>query len=260
MKNIRPYLMVAALFVAAICILFAKDYKPVWTDNNTKDENVDKQTLKGKAPEAMMMPLSVVVKEAEPPKSPEIKKALPEEKKIEKKKTPKSSANKNVHADGSKGKGESAPNLIAEYEMPIKEYLLYMESKGGRVLVYDKVKDGFVCEISGEDMLIAPSDISRMSHRSRRLTSDFPRNKEILAKVEESFGKGNYEILLLLPDKLEESIYENISNLIKEQGLNPEDVAAVFIVYRNDKSSIYVYIKRVTGNFGTREIRKTFKL
>ena len=94
--------MVAALFVTAICILFAKDYKPVCTDNNTKDENVDTQTLKGKAPEVMMMPLSVVVKEAVPPKSSEIKKAS-EERRL-KKKTPKSSANKNVHAGGNKEK------------------------------------------------------------------------------------------------------------------------------------------------------------
>jgi len=255
MKNIRPYMMVAALFIAAICILFIKSGNLAGTDKGNKDKNTKAQALKQKAP-GIMMPISVVVKEAAPPKAPEVKKAPPEKKKAVKK----SSTVKEAHAGDGKEKGGFAPNLVAEYEMPVKEYLLYMESKGGRVLVYDKVKDGFVFEIKGEDALVAPSDISRMSHRSRRLTSDFPKSKEILAKVEESFGKGNYEILLLLPDNLEESIYENISRLIKKQGLNPEDVAAVFIEYRNNKSSIYVYVKKVTGSFGVHKIGDAFRL
>jgi len=256
MKNIRPYMMVAALFIAAICILFVKSGNLTGADKSSEDKNTKAQALKQKTPE-IMMPLSVIVKEAAPPpKAPEIKKAPPEKKKAVKK----SSAVKEAHAGDGKEKGGFAPNLVAEYEMPVKEYLLYMESKGGRVLVYDKVKDGFVCEIKGEGTLVAPSDISRMSHRSRRLTSDFPKSNEILAKVEASFGKGNYEILLLLPDNLEESIYENINRLIKKQGLNPEDVVAVFIEYRNSKSSIYVYVKKVTGSFGAHKIGDAFRL
>lgn len=266
MKNVRPYLIVAVLFIAAIWILFAKGNMPSKINSSDGEKVLKTQALMEKSPEVRMIQLPVIVKEAKevaPPKSSEVKKEVKKEvpdKKPAKEEARKDSSDKDVHAGDGKGKEGSTPNIVAGYEMPVNEYLSYMESKGSKVLVYDKTKDRIVCEILEKERLAIPSDIGKMSHRSRRLTDDFPHSREVLSKVEERFGQGNYEILLLLPNGLEESVYENIKRIIKGKGLNMEDIATVFVVYRRNTSAISVFVEKVTGNFGMREIRETFKL
>lgn len=250
MKTVGPYLLLAFLFAASAWVWF-QSQKFIGAAGKEK-VNSEMQTLKDKVSEARMIQIPVVVEEAALPKKVEVKKAVMPKKEA---------ANKvDKHNSGGNNKAGTSPNIFAGYGMSVKEYLLYMKYRGGRVFVYDKVKDGFICEILEEDVFGTPSDISKMSRRSRRLTADFPRSNEVLSKVEEHFGIGNYEILLLLPSRLEKSIYENITRIVSEKGLRMEDIETVFISYRGNDSFVSVYIEKVTGNFGMRMIGETFKL
>lgn len=249
-KTIKSSLAITVLFIAATFVLLYQANRGV--DFNKENIEVKRQ----KAPEVSMVQIPVLVEEVRHPKKLKVKTA------DRKRQVRKRNSNKEHPADRgrNKNKGNSVPNLFARYEMPVKEYLSYMRSKGVKVLVYDQRRKRFVCEILKGGTLSIPSGVEYMSSRSRRITDDFPHKDAVLNRVERYYGAGRYEILLLLPKKLEESIYKKISREVKEKRLNMSDIATVFVTYKGNASSVSVYIERVTGRFGTIKIGKTFRL
>jgi len=193
--------------------------------------------------------IPVMVEEVKPPIR--IRKEIPKKKTYKK-----SRAGKNTNA----GKGKSKPNLLARYEMPVDEYLKYMTLRGAKVLVYDKLTDRFVCEVLNNGILMKSSGIKEVSNHLRRLTDDFPQGEEILTKVDKHFGKGNYEILLLVPDHIDRSFTENISRIVNEKGLDMKDIVTVFMTYKGNSFTLLVYVEKVAGSFGTVKIGEYFRL
>lgn len=162
--------------------------------------------------------------------------------------------------DRRKNKNIGYPNLFAVYEMPVKEYLAYMRSRGAKVAVYDLAQRRFVCEIMEKGILSVPSELKNLSVRTRRLTDDFPDRNEILKRIQQYNGDGRYEILLLIPKSLEKYIYKKITMLVEKRGLSMKDISTIFLTYRGSRSSLSIYVDKVIGRFGTVTIGETFRL
>lgn len=249
MKTISQRLLVVVLVVLPVLIWVKMPKFIKISEDGQAALNMDK----GNIPESEMIQLPVFIKEVPAP-GEEAKKTVKIQKAVKMK------SDKAIHQSGKKNKAGTVPDIFAGYEMPVEEYIQYMRSKGGRVLVYDNIKDLLVCAITEEGVLVRPSDISNMSHRSRRLTTDFPESKEIFKKVESRFGTGSYEILLLLPNSLEESIRSSIARIVHEKGLRIEDISTVFVTYTGNSKYVTLFIEKVSGSFGIRNIKKEFSL
>lgn len=156
--------------------------------------------------------------------------------------------------------GEFEPDLFADYQMPVSDYVEYMTTRGAKVLVYDQFKGDFVCQVFNNGLLMASSGMKGESGNLRRMTDDFPQGSEILNRVNRHFGWGNYEIVLVLPDHIYAALRNNIHRAVSEKGLDAKDIVTVFITYKGNSSSLLVNVKEVSGNFGIRKIGKQFRL
>lgn len=245
-KEIRSFLLSTGLFFLLLIVWFyQKSPEREITKENSKQLHTKTQLSK-------TIDIPVIV---ETIKSPKKKKEI---KTVSKKQQP--VTNKNLIKNKNKSNGSSDPNFFAKYQLPVREYLQFMRSRGGRIFIYDQMSERFICELDENDNLLSLSDINGMSRRTRRITDDYPYKRDVLNKVERLYGPGSYEILLLLPKSLERTIYENIRRVIAEKGLNMEDVTTVFMTYRGDNHSLFVYVEKVTGRFGIIKIGRTFRL
>ncbi len=162
------------------------------------------------------------------------KKAKP---KIAKKQT----KNKPTNTTGSNGNDIM---IVGAYKLPINSYLNYMRSLGSKVLVYEINKKTFVCEIK-DNKFYSVNNLSGFSTRTRRITDDYPHAKEILQRVRENFGPGNYDILLVLPAELDELFYSKLENVLISKGINKNKVLSVDVVYENSTAGIKVVIRKI---------------
>lgn len=212
-------------------------------------------SVNDKATGIRMIQIPVMVKKMAPAPRVKVKQQIIDDKDTKNKET-----NNGVSAANGKTSGGTEPNLFARYEVPVASYLTFMRTRGSKVLVYSKRESRVICEILEGGVITSASGINNLSHRSRRITDDFPDRNKVLEKVISRFGQGSYEIVLLLPYELEDSLYGNIAKIIQEKGLSREDLVTVFMVYRGNGSSISVYIEKVAGKFGVSEIGETFTL
>lgn len=173
---------------------------------------------------------------------------------------------KDVSIDGATkdGKGNSQGNegfnLLASYEIPVEKYLLMMRAKGARVVVYDTDREAVVCEVRGNALTDGAPDISNMSMRGRRITDDYPQSRQILIMAEKIHGSGSYDLILLLPQELDELIYNKVARIIAENGIKVNNVMSVMLEFLNEGGNyLNVRVKSVTGRFGTIQIDRDFK-
>lgn len=253
MKNYRHYLLVTVLLIMAAWVWFQG--RSIVKTN--MDEKIDAKagTLNGRASGVKMIQIPVMVKKIAPAPRVKAKQKITDNKETQSKKT-----NKGVSTGNGKSSGGAEPNLFARYEVPVEDYLRYMRARGSKVLVYSKTEAKVVCEILEGGVVATASGINHLSSRSRRITDDFPNRNKLLEKVTSRFGQDSYEIVLLLPYELEDSIYGNITRIIEGKGLKRDDIITVFMIYRGNGSSISVYIEKVSGKFGVSAIGETFRL
>jgi transposase-like protein len=87
--------------------------------------------------------------------------------------------------------------------------------------------------------------LSGYSIRTRRITSDYPNSEQILQKVKDNFGNGNYEILLVLPVDVDAKFFSQIERRLNSIGLNRSKVISVDVIYSSSNAGIRVNIVRV---------------
>lgn len=165
-------------------------------------------------------------------------------------------------AEGGKqeGAGSGEPNLYARYELAMPDYLHFMRSRGARVLVYDLAKNQPVCEVDESGKLYRPGGSEGFSATTRRITDDYPGVDSLMRKVERQFGKGSFEILLLLPESLISRINSQVRQIVQAQGLSYKNVATVFLAYRGSRSELSVYVDKAASDQGTTKIGAMFQL
>lgn len=158
------------------------------------------------------------------------------------------------------GEGSGEPNLYARYELAMPDYLHFMRSRGAKILVYDLAKNQPVCEVDESGNLYKPSGNDGFSPASRRITDDYPGGDKLVRKVEQQFGKGSFEILLLLPESMVHRLRSQVRQVVQAQGLSYKDIATVFLAYRGSRSVLSVYVDKVATDQGTKKIGATFQL
>lgn len=143
------------------------------------------------------------------------------------------------------GNRSNEPVIVAEYGLPFERYLEYMRRLGAQVVVYNVEKGRFVCSILPDGTLLPNPSLKGYSPRARRLTSDFPNRERVFQQVRELFGPGDYEILLLLPQEVEERFFREIEKAIRKLEYNFRDILLVRIKYEENSESLLVWIKEI---------------
>ncbi|MBT6338635.1 MAG: hypothetical protein HOJ48_05000 [Desulfobacula sp.] len=152
-------------------------------------------------------------------------------KKIKKKVAGKPSRGKNSGSDRGSCSGDKEFAVIATYHLPIRTYLGYMESKGAKIALYDRLAGDFACRVRPDGTFIGSVTLEGMSPRARMLTKGFPSGKLIIEKAHDLYGASNYEILLLMPHGLDERFHQSIRHCIQKSGINPKEVITVRVTY-----------------------------
>ncbi|OAQ20612.1 hypothetical protein [Thermosulfurimonas dismutans] len=143
------------------------------------------------------------------------------------------------------GNRSNEPVIVAEYGLPFEKYLEYMRRLGAQVVVYDVEKGRFVCSILLDGTLLPNPSLKGYSPRARRLTSDFPNREQVFQQVRELFGPGDYEILLLLPQEVEERFLREIKKALESFGYSWWDVLSVKIRYEEDIQGLEIILKEI---------------
>ena len=265
-SNRYVYLLVILLLVISAFILQIKKER-----RNVITSNPEKSEVSNVSNEWVEVPVSIVVEEVKPEPEKEVKPA----KKSVKAKTPaelrKETVKKNSPAkerppennnsgSGKPSAGEKGFNLLAQYMMPVDRYLKAMSKKGGKVIIYDTQKRSVVSRVNVfSGTLIGDTDTSNMSVRGRRITEDYPGAAEVLHEVETLYGPGIYEVILLLPEKLDEYIHETVKREVKAQGIDLMKVTSATLQFRaSGESDLNIRIDSVSGAFGTAKVDKDF--
>lgn len=255
-------LLIVACGVLVLFFVFGKTHFP------EKNEVMDVEIIKEqKMPAVRVVPVSIVTL----PKPVKVKKTAPAKKEKQKqptKQTPpptqKAKVQKASHKmDSQMGRGKSGnadPMILARYDLPISQYLAHMRSMGAQVGIWDRYAKRFACGVATDGRFTSRVRQDGMSVRARILTKDFPNSRALLDKVTKLFGVGDYEILLLNPQGIDEKFYNNIYRFIREAGKNPQDIASVHVVYKSAAKGLAVSVEQLELGDGTVHIDRIFLL
>lgn len=144
------------------------------------------------------------------------------------------------------GNRSNEPVIIAEYGLPFGRYLEYMRRLGARVVVYDVERSRFLCSILPDGTLLSNPSLKGYSPRARRLTSDFPNRERIFQRVSQLFGPGDYEILLMLPQEVDERFEKELKEIVESLGYSLRDVLSVKIRYEEDSLGLITVLKEIS--------------
>jgi hypothetical protein len=139
---------------------------------------------------------------------------------------------KGVNANGNQNGGY---NIVGDFNCTVSEYLQYMRQKGALVVVYEKRKKRF-WELTRAGMAVPVDKLhGRYSPQTRRLTDDYPEKERIVALINSRYGPGNYEILLLMPEALDQHIKTSLEKIVR-QHTRLSKLTAVHLTYRKSGS------------------------
>lgn len=260
MKLFRVFLILAVLVCGLIWLSCGDTYDavnpvlletPVPMKVEKKKEIVIPVTMV-----AVAKPPPLPQKKVAPP-SPTQKKA-PVQSATQQPKTPKST--RRVHNSGAV-RGHQDPAIIASFaNVKVVDYLTRMETMGARIALYDRQANGFACRLRPDGVFAGPVSTAGMSPRARTLTSDFPGGKTILAKAGRRYGVSQYEIVLLMPHKLDKRFQQGIKNVIRGHGQNFDEVISVWVNYRLAGSGVQVLVQQLETRSGSVAVNDVFTL
>ncbi len=174
----------------------------------------------------------------------------------------KSAVKKSKKQSIKKPQGSQGFNLLAKYKISMDSYLKIMTAKGGKVVMYDMSKEGVVCQIDPvRGKIINNPDTSSMSIRGRRITEDYPKARHFISIAEKFYGPGSYELILLLPKKLDEFFYGKVTRIILRRGIDVKNVTSVEMEFSSrDGKRLDVRVRAVRGRFGRERIERGFSI
>jgi len=200
-----------------------------------------------KQKKSIVVPIQVIEKKPAPKKEQKkTKKPVPE-------KQPNSS-------NSGQKKGDEDPAVLASYKMDVKSYLHFMQQQGAQMGLYDTSAEKFICAINQQGVMGGQIRQIGMSTRARRITADFPNSRRILRQAILRFGPAKYEILLLIPSRMDKRFYQNISKLISQSGRNIKDVSLVRVTYEGSQNTVRVKVNSFEGIGGTSAVSGSFYL
>ena len=135
-----------------------------------------------------------------------------------------------------RGNQNGGYNIVGDFQCSVHAYLQHMRRQGAMVVIYDGQKKRF-WELNASGTPIPIRKLSgRYSPQTRRLTDDYPDKASLISSVTAKYGQGNYEILLLIPEALDQQIKISIETIIKKR-VTLSQLTAVHLTYRQEGSA-----------------------
>lgn len=161
----------------------------------------------------------------------------------------------------SSGSGNGVFNLIAEFECSMDFYIKAMEERGAKVVLYEGLSENFYQLDSagvGVRLVTIPYGYSSVT---RRLTDDYPDAKYLLQVAEGLWGAGAWEILLLLPLDLEQSMNEKLTDLAAAVSAGIfDEITSFSISYKKQGAELAMFVKSFNTSTSSVSINREIKL
>lgn len=132
-------------------------------------------------------------------------------------------------------------NIIGSYACSFDFYLLKMQSAGARVAVYDSAAGRIFIADGGGGLRESRSIPRNYSQATRRITAHHPGAGRLIREVAAQYGEGIYDIILLVPERLESRLRD-----IAQGGGAPRG-GNVRITYAEKGGALWVVVDGARG-------------
>lgn len=180
---------------------------------------------------------------SEPEKGPEIikpKKPVP----AKKKQPVKNSKKFETEKSGNAGKSGAGFDVVGQFECPVDFYLSAMRRQGALVVAYENQRKQFIAISPQGDLTLLERFPAGYSPLTRRISDDYPDAQKVLSLAAQRWGRGVYDILLVLPQSLELQIEQKLKQILAGR-VSVKDVTKVYVRYRRSGAQLVMHVEQV---------------
>jgi hypothetical protein len=148
-------------------------------------------------------------------------------------------------------KGEhlgSFPAITANYRVNLgfESYVKSLQSLGARFFIRDRWRKKLVGEVDFHTLYLSPiRHLNGLSPRSRIISSELAANQYIeLANV--MFGKGDYQMILLLPLQIDAALTAGMEKALRQAGYDVRNFISLQARYENDSRGLWLVVVKGT--------------
>ena len=148
-------------------------------------------------------------------------------------------------------KGEhlgSFPTITANYRVNLgfQAYVNSLRGLGGRFFIRDRRRRKLVGEVDFQTLYLSPiNHLDGLSPRSRIISSESAASQYIeLANV--MFGKGQYQMILLLPLQIDAALIAGMEKALRKSGYDVRDFISLQARYEKDSRGLWLVVVKGT--------------
>jgi hypothetical protein len=142
----------------------------------------------------------------------------------------------------------SFPTITANYRVNLgfQAYVNSLRGLGGRFFIRDRRRRKLVGEVDFQTLYLSPiNHLDGLSPRSRIISSESAANQYIeLANV--MFGKGQYQMILLLPLQIDAALIAGMENALRKSGYDVRDFISLQARYEKDSRGLWLVVVKGT--------------
>ncbi len=188
--------------------------------------------------------LAAVSWPSEPIKKPVVPKP---KKKVQPQKRQPQKIAKKTEAGSSRPAGKTGEgfDVVGQFECSIDFYLKIMRQQGALVVAYENQHKRLISISPTEELSLLDRFPAGYSPLTRRITDDYPEAHRVLVQVAQRWGKGSYDILLVLPQSLELRIDQNLKRILDRRFPLPQ-ITKVHVRYQRSGAHLVMFVERVS--------------
>ena len=148
-------------------------------------------------------------------------------------------------------KGEhlgSFPAITANYRVNLgfESYVKSLQSLGARFFIRDRIGKKLVGEVDFHTLYLSPiRHLNGLSPRSRIISSELAASQYIeLANV--MFGKGDYQMILLLPLQVDAALIAGMEKALRQSGYDVRNFISLQARYEKDSRGLWLVVVKGT--------------
>jgi hypothetical protein len=148
-------------------------------------------------------------------------------------------------------KGEhlgSFPAITANYRVNLgfESYVKSLQSLGARFFIRDRRRRKLVGEVDFHTLYLSPiRHLNGLSPRSRIISSELAASQYIeLANV--MFGKGDYQMILLLPLQIDAALIAGMEKALRQSGYDVKNFISLQARYEKDSRGLWLVVVKGT--------------
>ena len=156
--------------------------------------------------------------------------------------------------------------ITADYEtfLGFQAYVSLMQNVGGAFYVYNTATGKIISQVdplSGTFSEVDMHKISRMSPRMREISSELSVTRLTRdAAARFSLSPAQVQIIMLLPDRFDQRLMQELRSHLKKQGIPESEVIGAEGIYRRTGSTIVLQIHTLRTTSGEQTVNLTIPL